>query len=86
MESLKYYLPGGVLIFIAIMIAIFPEIIVAFISAMGIVAGITALTIGHAIRKSETVMGWSDAWFHDNPFLGGRFVQRPVFRSWYRRP
>ena len=53
MRSLKYYLPGIILVLVAIVIVAVPEILIGFIAASIIVAGIGALYIGHKIRKSE---------------------------------
>lgn len=81
MNSIKYYLPGSLLIFIAITIVAFPEILVAFIGALIIMAGIGALIIGHRIKKSET-KDRDDGWFHEDNFYGQRFAWRPIFRRW----
>ena len=42
MQNLKYYLPGSVLILIAIMIVVVPEILLAFVAALIIMLGIGA--------------------------------------------
>jgi hypothetical protein len=54
MRNLKYYLPGSILILIAITVVAVPEILVAFVAASIIMAGVGALYVGHMIRKSET--------------------------------
>ena len=61
MRNLRYYVPGTILILIAIMIVAVPEILVAFVVAFMIMAGIGALYIGHMIRRSEIGLrknGW----------------------------
>ena len=80
MESLKYYIPGSMLILIAIMIVAVPEILVAFVAALIIMAGIAALYIGHMIRKSEIELKNIDGWFFDNDPYGWQFVRTSVFR------
>ncbi|HID31219.1 MAG TPA: hypothetical protein EYP19_14645, partial [Desulfobacterales bacterium] len=57
MENMKYYIPGSLLILIAIMIVAVPEILVVFIAASITMAGIAVLYIGHMIRKSEIEFG-----------------------------
>ena len=57
MRSLRYYLPGIILILVAIVIVAVPEILIGFIAALIILAGIGALTIGHRIRKSKIEFG-----------------------------
>ena len=53
MQGIRYYLPGIILILVAIMIVAVPEILVAFVASLIIMAGIGALYIGHKMRKSE---------------------------------
>ena len=84
MENLKYYVPGSILILIAIMIVAVPEILVAFLAALIIMAGIGALYIGHMIRKSDIEFRNTDGWSLDDDFYGRRFVSAPVFRRWFR--
>ena len=84
MRNLKYYLPGSILIIIAIIIVVVPEILVAFVAASIIMAGIGALYIGHMIRKSEIESRSIDGWSLDDDFYGWRFARAPVFRRWYR--
>jgi hypothetical protein len=84
MRNFKYYLPGSILILIAILIVAFPEILVAFIAALVIMTGIGALYIGSAIRKSETEFRNMNGWFFDNEPFARRFVWTPKFRNFYR--
>jgi hypothetical protein len=77
-------MPGIILILVALMIVAVPEILVAFVAAMVIMAGIGALFIGHKIRKSNTDNRHSGAWFSDEDFFGRRFVRRPISRDWHR--
>ena len=84
MDGIRYYLPGTILILIAIMIVAVPEILVAFVASIIIMAGVGALYIGHKIRKSEIEVQPNDGWSSDDDFFGPRFVRRPVFRDWNR--
>ena len=80
MQSLKYYLPGIILILIAIMIVAVPEILIGLIAVSIIMAGIGALYIGHKVRKSEVEIRNFDGWFSDNDSCGWRFSRAPIFR------
>ena len=84
MNNMRYYLPGIILILIAIVIVAMPEILVAFLASIIIMAGIGALYIGHKIRKSEMEFRNTDGWISDENFFGNRFVRRPIFRDWNR--
>lgn len=83
MNNIRYYIPGIFLILSGILIVAFPEILIALIASIIIIAGIVSLYIGNKIRGSETeyrrMMGndWSS---DDNQFdLRNR---RPLFRYW----
>jgi hypothetical protein len=82
MRSLSYYLPGILLILVAIVIVAVPEILIGFIAALIMVAGIGALTIGHRIRKSEIEFGNIDGWFLDSNSCGWWPPRVPIFRRW----
>ena len=84
MGTVRYYMPGIIMILIAIIIVAVPEILVAFLASIIIMAGIGALIIGHKIRKSEVQFRHVDERFSDEDFLGRRFARRPVFRDWNR--
>ena len=74
MRNLRYYVPGTILILIAIMIVAVPEILVAFVAAFMIMAGIGALYIGHMIRRSEIGFRKTDGWFFDKDPYAWRCV------------
>jgi len=74
MRNLKYYLPGSLLILVAIMIAVVPEILVAVVSASIIMVGIGALHIGHMIRKLD----------NENRDFENPFVMNDPFERWFR--
>jgi hypothetical protein len=84
MDTFRYYLPGVILILIAILVIAVPEILVAFVASLIIMAGIGALLIGHKIRKSGIDLRRTDDRFSDEDFFGRRYVRRPVFRDWNR--
>ena len=84
MDTIRYYLPGTILILIAIIILSVPEILVAFVASLIIIAGIGALYVGHRIRKSKIESRHNGEWFSDEDFFGRRFVRRPVFKDWNR--
>ena len=84
MDTIRYYVPGIILILIAILIIAVPEILIAFIASIIILAGIGALYLGHKMRKSEIEMRNAGEWFSDEDFFGRRFLRRPVFRNWPR--
>ena len=84
MGNLKYYLPGGILILTAFMIVAVPEILVALVAALIIMAGIGALAVGHLMRKSEIEFRDTDGWFMGNHPFGLRFMKMPLFRNRYR--
>lgn len=84
MDTIRYYLPGIILILIAILIIAVPEILIALLASIIIMAGIGALYIGHKIRKSEIEYRDNGEWFSDEDSHGRRFVRGPVFRYWNR--
>ena len=85
MRNLKYYLPGSLLILIAIIIAAVPEIHIAVLAAFIIMVGIGALKIGHMIRKSEIENRDFDSRFVvDNP-TEVWLKRAPIATRWYRK-
>lgn len=83
MRNLRYYFPGAILILIAIMIVAFPEILVAFVAALIIMAGIGALYIGHMIRRSEIGSRKTDGWFFNNDAYDWHCVKESILRRWH---
>ena len=80
MRNLRYYVPGIMLILTAVVIVAVPEILVAFIAALIITAGIAALYIGHKVRKSEIEPGNFDYRSLDDHFFDLSFTRNPIFR------
>jgi len=77
MKNIRYYMPGGLLILLALLILAVPEILVAFISASVIFLGIGALYLGHIVRKSENEY---DSIFNDTYF---KSPFHRVYYSWF---
>ena len=77
MKNFKYYMPGGLLIMLAIVILIAPEILVAFIAASVILLGIGVFYLGHIMRKSEIE---NKTIFNDTYF---RSPFHRVYYSWF---
>ena len=53
MNKLHYYLPGIFLTLSGVLIAVFPEILIALIASVVIIAGVAALFLGHKIKESS---------------------------------
>ena len=84
MGNLKYYLPGSILILIALLIIAVPEILIALVVASMIMLGTGAMYIGHLASKSEKEWDvFNGSFFGDDP-CGWRVVRAPMFRRWYR--
>ena len=84
MNSFRYYLPGFILILIAIIIVAVPEILIAFLSTLIIITGIGALYIGHMIRKSDTGFRNGENSFVGHDFFERRLARGSVFRRCFR--
>jgi uncharacterized membrane protein YecN with MAPEG domain len=85
MANFRFYFPGTVLILIAFAIIAVPEILVAFIAAAIIMAGIVLLYMGHIARKSEIEIRNSGEWFHEDGFFDSWFAKAPAGRRRHRR-
>ena len=83
MANLKYYLPGSILIFIAVLIVAVPEILIAFVAASMTMLGIGALYIGHLIRKSEKEWHVFEGSFFGDELFRWHESRRPLFRRWW---
>ena len=84
MREMKYYMPGILMIVIALLVVAVPEILVAFVTAVMIMIGIGLLLMGHRIRKAEISLAKTDDSIYED-FFGHRFVRAPVFSRWYRK-
>jgi hypothetical protein len=85
MSNFRFYFPGLTLILIAIAIIAVPEILVAFIAAAIIMAGIALLYVGHIARKTEIEMRNSGERYYGDGFFDGWFARVPVYRNKHRR-
>ena len=81
MRSLKYYLPGSILILMALLIVAVPEILIALAAASMIMLGVGVLYLGHLLRKSEQERDVLDG---SDDIYGWNFVKSPWVRWWYR--
>lgn len=80
MKNIYYYVPGMVLLLLAVIIMAVPQIMVAFVSAALILAGIAGLMIGHGMRKADHEMENYRGFMFGDDFFG-----RPFFKGWYFR-
>ncbi len=85
MRDIKYYLPGILLILMAVAIIAMPEILVALVAAMVILAGIVALRIGHLMKTSHVTVEPKRDLFFDDEFFNWPFAARSVYSRWRRR-
>ena len=69
----------------AMLIIIVPEILVAFVAASIFIIGIGVLSIGHMVRKSKTDVRNIDEWFLKTDHYGRWFARVPSFRIRYRK-
>ena len=77
MDRIKYYIPGLILILAGVFIIVFPEILIALIASIVIMAGIGALIIGGKISKAEqTLKNMPENGFHER--------DRSIFKN-YRK-
>jgi hypothetical protein len=83
-RDLKYYLPGSILILMALLILVFPAILIGLVAAAFIMIGIGVLQVGHLIRKSEVENPASDLWFFDDVSSKRRSYGSPIFPGRYR--
>lgn len=81
MLKLKYYIPGITLILSGIIIILFPEILIALVASIVIMAGIGALFFGRWMSESEQAFNDTHRDNFYNDFAGGfsRF-NRPLYR------
>lgn len=77
--KLKYYLPGSLLIFTALLIVAVPEILIALAAASMIMLGTGALYIGHLVRKSEKERDVLNRWFFGDDLRGWGVLKNSGF-------
>lgn len=81
MKNMNFYIPGILLILTGIMIVAVPEILIAFIAASAIIAGVSVLYVGHLIRKFEIKSGNFENNFYDDGLYNLRFEKGLFFRK-----
>jgi len=80
MMNVRYYFPGILLILSALVIVVVPEILVAFIASLILMAGIGALYVGHRMRRSGVeIRQFENLFFEDDFFTKGSSTT-PGFR------
>ena len=76
------YLPGTIFITLGILVVLFPMILVAFISAGFLLIGLTAVLIGHRVRKLRQEGERTVDWEPVEPFFGEWFDRVFIYRRW----
>jgi hypothetical protein len=84
MKTLRFYMPGAFLISIALVIVIVPQILVAFMAAILVMAGIGLLQLGHILRKSAQQDTHLGRWPGEDGSLRWQFDQAPNERRWFQ--
>ena len=87
MNRISYYIPGGLLVFLGLLIVVFPEILVALVAAVVIFIGAGALFFGHQMRKAQRSMraGYEGTEYDDDGFCRVWSRRYPSFGRWGRR-
>lgn len=84
MSRMTYYFPGAILIFLAILIVAFPEILVAIIAAAILLTGLGVLYAGHVMSKSKPEFNQKDDCSGDDAFVRRDVGWRPIYKRWHR--
>ncbi|MDY6972088.1 MAG: hypothetical protein SV775_07145 [Thermodesulfobacteriota bacterium] len=84
MRNMKYYVPGSLLILIAVMIIAVPELFLALAAVSILMAGVGVLYIGHIIRRSETELINIHQWPFDDHSCRSQITRVPIFKRWRR--
>ena len=86
MNRTTYYIPGGVMVLMGVLIIAFPEILVALVAAVVISFGVGALFVGHQMRKTEgSVRQGYEYTECDDGFCRVWSRNYPSFGRWHRR-
>ena len=83
MKAIRFYIPGALLVLVALVIVMVPQVLVAFIAALFVMAGIGALRVGHHIRKSTPASRDFEGGYGENDFFGRQFDRVPVSIRWH---
>jgi hypothetical protein len=84
MKSLNYYLPGALLVLLAIVIIAAPEILIALAASLLFMAGMGALLIGHRLRRNQLRFTHTRHWRPDDGRRHRPAAAEPIFRFWFR--
>ena len=84
MKSLRFYFPGAFLMLVALLIVIVPQVLVAFIAALLVMAGIGLLQLGHILRKSTQQDTNLSRWPSEGGSFRGQFHRAPNEGRWFR--
>ncbi len=80
MNTVKYYLPGVLLIALAVMVMAVPEILVGMVASFIAVLGISALHIGHRIRRYPVNLAYRT---YDDRYVNSPFFRATGQRFWF---
>lgn len=77
-------MPGVLLILIALIIVMVPQILVAFLAALLVMAGIGLLRIGHIMRRSTREDPYLDRRSREDDLFHWQFKRAPNDGRWFR--
>jgi hypothetical protein len=81
MEGIKYYLPGIILILSGLLIIVFPEVLIALLASLTIMAGIGALIAGKSMHNSvKNFHNINGHEFHDESISDFGSIKGPFVR------
>jgi len=78
MKTAHYYIPGGLLILLAMVVVAMPEILVALVATAITILGIFVLFVGHRIRIFQNELR-----YFDTPLFDERSFSRPFVNESY---
>ena len=76
MKNIRYYIPGGILILLAVVVLAVPQILVALVAASISMVGIFLLYVGHTIRRSKRGLSYIDMSLFEDRDLSSPFVSQ----------
>jgi hypothetical protein len=81
MHDFKYYIPGVLLILMAVFIIVVPEILVVMISVFVMTLGVFVLYIGHGMRKSEIELRRMNGRYRTSVWHRYCFLNRKAYKK-----
>ena len=72
MRKLNYYIPGSILILLAFVLLVVPQILVALVAASIMLFGIGALYFGHLMSKSMSKLRTMEKTLHDDMLVSNQ--------------